>query len=68
MKLYHVSDRFENELSLEPRIPKNFMTENGFEDAKTPRVCVADNINGALRAMSANLKGKQFRVFFSRYP
>ena len=68
MKLYHVSDRFENELSLEPRIPKNFMTENGFEDAKTPRVCVADNINGALRAMSANLKGKQFRVFSADIP
>ena len=24
---------------LSPRIPKNFFTENGYEDNKTPRVC-----------------------------
>jgi hypothetical protein len=48
--------------TLIPRIPKNFFTENGFEDNKTKRVCFAQSIDKCLLGLSMNCKGKIFYV------
>lgn len=63
MKVYHISDKKLPSIKLNPRIPQNYMTNNGFEDNTTERVCVSKNIDGALKAMSMNLQGKQLHVY-----
>ena len=64
MKLYRISEHSDlDESVLTPRVPKNFLTDNGYEDNTTPRVCFSTSINGCLRAMSANIKNKDFYVF-----
>ena len=50
--------------TLTPRIPKNFFTDNGFEDNKTKRVCFAQSIDKCLLGLSMNCKGKVFYVHF----
>ena len=62
-KFYFIS---ENELSsnrLEPRVPKNYFTENGYEDNSTKRVCLAPSVDNALMGLSKNIKGKIFYVY-----
>lgn len=61
-RLFHISEN-PNIGSLEPRIPRNFLVDKGYEDSKTQRVCFASTIDGCLRAMSANIKGKTFYVY-----
>ena len=46
--------------TLTPRIPKNFFTENGFEDNKTKRVCFATSIDACLMGLSMNCTNKEF--------
>lgn len=46
-----------------PRVPDNFFTRNGFEDAKTGRVCFTDSVDKCLTALSANVSGKEYRVY-----
>ena len=48
--------------TLIPRIPRNFLTDNGFEDNKTKRVCFAQSIDKCLLGLSMNCKGKIFYV------
>ena len=48
--------------TLTPRIPRNFLTENGFEDNKTMRVCFAQSIDKCLMGLSMNCKNKIFYV------
>ena len=60
--LYHLSEQNLNDKTLTPRIPDNFLVKNGYEDKETPRVCFTSSINKSLRAMSQNLKGKEFYV------
>lgn len=63
-KLYRISESSNwDGAVISPRVPRNYMTDNGYEDDKTPRVCFSTSINGCLRAMSANLKNKEFYVF-----
>ena len=42
--LYHISE-FKNIEMLIPSIPSNYLTDKGYEDNTTPRVCVARSIN-----------------------
>ena len=49
-------------MTLTPRIPRNFLTENGFEDNKTKRVCFAKSIDKCLMGLSMNCKNKVFYV------
>lgn len=49
--------------SLTPRIPHNFLTENGYEDGETPRICVSTSIDKCLTALSYSLEGKYFYVY-----
>lgn len=43
-------------------MPDNFLIKNSYEDGETPRVCFAKSIDGALMALSQNLKGKELYV------
>lgn len=58
-KFYFVSDN-DNLKKIYPRVPKNFFTKNGYEDATTKRVCLSKSINGSLSALSQNLERKNF--------
>lgn len=61
-QLYFLSGvRMDDEL-LEPRIPDNYFTKNGYEDSKTPRICVAQSIGKCLMGLSQNLTGAELYV------
>ena len=60
-KFYHISEK-EIKLLI-PKVPKNFLTENGYEENKTKRICVCPNIDCCLRAMSKNIKERIFYVY-----
>lgn len=62
-KLYFISEKLMDDMTLYPRIPKNFFTENGYEDSKTKRVCFAPSVDQALMGMSYNNTGKTFYVY-----
>jgi len=62
-KLYFISESDMTDKTLEPRVPQNFFTKNGYEDASTPRVCFAQSVDGCLKGLSQNLEGKSFYVF-----
>lgn len=47
---------------LNPKIPTNFLTKNGFEDNKTARVIACDSLGGCLKAAGKSLKGKKLFV------
>lgn len=59
--LSQASDWGENVIS--PRIPDNYMTQNGFEDNKTPRVCFSTSVSKALRALSQKCSGMELYVY-----
>jgi hypothetical protein len=56
--LFHLSEVNVDNTILTPRIPNNWLIQNGFEDGTIPRVSFSLNINGALRALSKNLNNK----------
>lgn len=56
-------EKFKDGKVLQPRVPKNFLVDNGYEDDSTPRVCFSTSIDKALIALSSNLKGKEFFVY-----
>ena len=61
-KLFFLSDKKMNNKILSPRVPNNYFTKNGYEDAKTKRVCFAASIDKALMALSSNLTNKEFYI------
>ena len=48
---------------LSPRIPKNFFTENGYEDNKTPRVCFSPSVRQSLMGINCSKTGTRFYVY-----
>lgn len=63
-KFYFISQHGDwNESVIHPRVPSNFMTKNGYEENKTPRVCFSTSIDSCLRALSQNVNGKEFYVY-----
>ena len=54
-------DNFDGKI-LQPQVPDNYFTRNGYEDNSTPRVCFARDIKHCLRAMSCNCTGMEFYV------
>lgn len=48
---------------LDPRVPKNFFTQNGYEDATTPRVSFAPSIGECLAGLSQNVDKQTFYVY-----
>lgn len=61
-KIYFLSESNMDGKTLSPRIPSNYMTKNGYEESKTPRVCFSTSIDGSLMGLSQNLKGKELYV------
>ena len=61
-KLFFLSEKNMCGEILQPRIPKNFFTENGYEDKETKRVCFSSSIDGCLMGISMNCKDKYFYV------
>ena len=60
--LFFLSERNLNGNILTPQIPRNFFTENGFEDNKTRRVCFASSIDACLMSLSMECRNKEFYV------
>lgn len=61
-KLYFISEK-QDLKKLEPRIPNNFFTKNGYEDSKTPRVCFSTDIGKCLSALSMNCANHEYYVY-----
>ena len=60
--LFHLStDNLDGKV-LKPRIPSNYLINNGFEDGTIKRVCFSTSIDGCLSGMSSNIKDKEFYV------
>ena len=60
--LYFISkDNLDGKI-LEPRVPDNFFTKNGYEESETGRVCFAPSIDQCLMGLSQNLTNKEFFV------
>lgn len=67
-QLFHLSSlNLDNEI-LKPRIPNNYMTQNGYEDNVTKRVSFSTSIQGCLIGMSQNLKNKILNVHIPSDP
>ena len=64
LNLFFVSenDSYDGKI-LQPKIPNNYMTQNGFEDNKTKRICFSTSIGGCLIALSQNITNKTFYVY-----
>lgn len=62
IKLYHLSENNLNGKTLQPKVPSNFLTKNGYEDKITKRICFSTSVNGCLRGLSQNLTDKEFYV------
>lgn len=60
--LYHLSETNLDGKILEPKVPSNFLIQNGYEDKETKRICFSSSIDGCLMAMSSNIKNKEFFV------
>ena len=60
--LYHISEH-EGIKELHPSIPSNFLTKNGYEENKTPRVCFTNSIDKCLTALSENCENKKYYIY-----
>lgn len=60
---YFISESKLKDTSMIPRVPNNFFTQNGYEDAETPRVCFAPSVDNCLAALSQNVEGKTFYIY-----
>jgi RimJ/RimL family protein N-acetyltransferase len=62
-ELYCISQEDLDGQTLEPRVPNNFFTKNGYEDGETPRVCFTPSVDQCLMAISQKCEGIEFYVF-----
>ena len=61
-KIYFLSEKNMDNQILQPRIPDNYFTKNGYEDKTTKRVCFSKSIDGSLMGLSKNLTNHDFYV------
>lgn len=62
IKVYHLSQTNLDGKTIQPTVPSNYMTKNGYEDGKTKRVCFATSIDGCLRGLSLKCEGMKLFV------
>lgn len=62
MNLYFISES-KGLKKLNPRVPNNYLTKNGYEDNKTARVCFSTDIGKCLTALSMNCAGHEYYVY-----
>ena len=61
---YHVSKQDLDGVILNPRIPTNsWFIDNGYEDDKTPRICVTKSIDNCLTAIGDDIKDMVLNVY-----
>ena len=48
---------------LNPRVPDNYFTKNGYEDNATPRISFAPSIDKCLAGLSQNVEGNTYSVY-----
>lgn len=60
--LFFLSETNLDGVTLNPKIPKNYLTINNFEDNKTSRICFAPSIEQCLAGLSCNVLGKKYYV------
>lgn len=64
LNLFFISSEEDlHETEMTPRIPKNYMTENGYEDNKTPRISFSTSIDGCLMGLGKNVSNQVFYVY-----
>ena len=56
-RYYILFDKNFDSKTISPRVPKNFLTQNGYEEDTIPRLCASSTIDGCLKGLSKNLKG-----------
>jgi hypothetical protein len=56
-RYYILFDKNFDSKTISPRVPKNFLTQNGYEEDTIPRICASSTIDGCLKGLSKNLKG-----------
>lgn len=62
--LYFISkERLDEAEVIHPHIPDNYMTQHGYEDNKTPRVCFSTSIDGCLMGLGKNVSNQVFYVY-----
>ena len=61
-KVYHLSQTNLDGKTIQPTVPSNYMTKNGYEEDKTKRVCFATSIDGCLRGLSLKCEGMKLFV------
>lgn len=61
--IYYISTNKINSCTLLPRIPNNFLTQNGFADRKTARIAFHKTIDGAVMNIDKKEPGKEFFVY-----
>lgn len=67
-KLYHLSPVDDPVLDeMIPRVPRNDMVSNGFEDSTVKRISFANSIGNCLVGIAKNLTGRKFRVYALDY-
>lgn len=59
---YFISEHNMNGETLTPRVPKNYFTDNGYEDDTTNRVSFAPSVKQALMGLSQDVSGKKYYV------
>lgn len=62
-KMYFITKENMDGATLTPRVPKNYFTENGYEDSQTKRVSFAPSVNQCLMGLSQNVTGHRFYVY-----
>ena len=60
---YFISEKDLGDVTLKPRVPRNYMTKHGYEDSETPRISFAPSIDQCLAGLSQNLDDKTFYVY-----
>lgn len=64
LNLFFISSEGDlHETEMAPRIPNNYMTENGYEDNKTPRISFSTSIDGCLMGLGKNVSNQVFYVY-----
>lgn len=60
---YFISEKKLEHPVMLPRVPKNYFTENGFEDDTTNRVSFAPTVDDCLAGLSKNVEGKTLYIY-----
>lgn len=60
---FFISQDILDGVKLKPRIPSNYLTDNGYADKRTPRISFSTSVSGALSMLIGDIRGKEFHVY-----